>query len=255
MQIALNDWINFKDKLTELSQIASDKLSEYVDKNGGYDAIPVEDIISYAYALVQKYGEGAATLSALMYDAIAELSNANVPEADVADVSSYGEVAKAIQGASKSSINALYIGAVAGRLVKLAGADTMLKNAKRDNAQIAWISFGDTCAYCIMQAAKGWINVPPDAIKGGHAEHIHGNCDCTYSVRFDNDTFIRGYNPNKYQRMYSSAEGDTQREKLNSMRREFYAENSEKINEQKRSAYEKRREREASSAEEMNVNT
>ena len=253
MQIPYNDWINFKDKLSALSKIAADKLAEFVEKNGGYENIPIDDVIAYATALARKYGEGSGTLAAMMYDAIAELSAANVQPAEVAEPATYNEVAKAIQGAAKSSTDALFLGAVVGRLVKQVSADTMLRNARRDNAQIAWIAFGDTCAYCIMQAAKGWIYVPEDALDEGHAKHIHGNCDCTYSVRFNEDTYINGYTPNRFKRMYSAAEGDTQREKLNSMRRGFYAENSEEINEQKRSAYEKRKERESSSAEELNI--
>jgi uncharacterized protein VirK/YbjX len=54
--------------------------------------------------------------------------------------------------------------------------------------------------------------------------------------------------------MYDNAEGSTEEEKLNSMRRKAYATNKERINEQKRSAYEKRQELNSSEAEEINVN-
>jgi hypothetical protein len=53
--------------------------------------------------------------------------------------------------------------------------------------------------------------------------------------------------------MYNNAEGYDYTEKVNSMRRGFYAENKETINEQKRSAYEKRKELNSSEAEEINV--
>ena len=53
--------------------------------------------------------------------------------------------------------------------------------------------------------------------------------------------------------MYRNAEGGTPDQKINAMRREFYQENKEAINEQKRSAYEKRKERNSSDAEELNV--
>lgn len=251
MQIPYEDWVNFKDKMAALSQTAATEFAYFIEKNGGYENIPVEDVITVATALVRKYGEGAGALAAIMYDAIADLEQAAVPAADVAEPATYNETAKAVQGTAKTSVNPLVLGAVVGRLVKQVGADTMLRNAKRDGAQIAWIAFGDTCAYCIMQAAKGWIYVP-DA--QDHAEHIHGNCDCTYSVRFNDDTFIEGYTPDKFKRMYSAADGRTQEQKLNSMRREFYAENKAEINAQKRSAYAKRQELDGPSAEEFRVN-
>ena len=73
-------------------------------------------------------------------------------------------------------------------------------------------------------------------------------------MRFNDKTDVQGYTPQKYLKMYNATDG-TPNEKINAMRRHFYAENKAEINEQKRSAYEKRREREASSAEEKNVNT
>ena len=54
--------------------------------------------------------------------------------------------------------------------------------------------------------------------------------------------------------MYENAEGDTSKERINSMRREFYDQNKEKINMQKRTAYAKMKERNSSAAEEINVN-
>jgi hypothetical protein len=54
--------------------------------------------------------------------------------------------------------------------------------------------------------------------------------------------------------MYDSAEGDTEEEKLNYMRRQAYATNKERINEQKRTAYEKHKELDDSEAEEIDVN-
>ena len=53
--------------------------------------------------------------------------------------------------------------------------------------------------------------------------------------------------------MYQDAPGDNSKDKINAMRREFYAENKEEINEQKRSAYEKRQELNNSKAEEADA--
>jgi hypothetical protein len=104
-----------------------------------------------------------------------------------------------------------------------------------------------------MLASRGWQKASKKAIKEGHAEHIHANCDCTYAIRFGSDLDVAGYDPDEYRTMYDDADGVGWQEKLNSMRRGFYQENKDEINAQKRSAYEKRKERESSAAEEADI--
>ncbi len=153
-------------------------------------------------------------------------------------------MAKTVQGVAEVSQNSEEMGSAVGRLVKQAGADTTLRNALRDGAEFAWVPSGDTCAFCITLASRGWQRASKKAIKGGHAEHIHSNCDCTYAIRFDGKGGVAGYDPEKYLRMYEGAEGDTPREKINALRRENYAEHKEEINAQKRAAYAERKKRE-----------
>ena len=146
----------------------------------------------------------------------------------------------------------------------------MLQNAKRDGAYFAWVAHGDTCAYCLALAGLGWQKAGDLTLKGGHAEHIHANCDCTYAIDFKGDLEIAGYDYNEIQRMIldmtddeytaedlirmsgHSAKGHDH-DALNILRRKFYADNKEVINAQKRSAYAKRMERESSAAEEINI--
>ena len=237
-----------------MSKKAADLMTDFINAGGGYANIPVDDVIAYATALAQKYGEGTGALSAMMYDAIAELSNAAVPPAEIADVATYGDVAKAVQGAAKTSQDPSYLGGVVGRLVKQVGADTTLQNAMRDGAEFAWIPVGDTCAFCLTLASRGWRHISKKTLKNGHAEHIHANCDCTYAVRFDEDTDVEGYDPEKYEKMYYDTGESTPQKRINAMRRKFYKENSEEINKQKRDAYAKQKERESSQAEEYDVN-
>ncbi len=149
-----------------------------------------------------------------------------------------------MRGVAKVSQNPGEMGAAVGRLVKRAGADTTLRNALRDGAEFAWVPSGDSCAFCITLASRGWQRAGKEAIKGGHAEHIHSNCDCTYAIRFDSKGGVAGYDPEKYRAMYDEAEGETSQEKINSLRRADYAERREEINAQKRAAYAERRERE-----------
>lgn len=242
MQISLNDWMNFKNRLAAVSKRAADLMTDFVNAGGGYANMPTEDVIAYATALAQAYGEASGTLSAMMYDAIADLSKASVPAAEIADVATYSDVAKAIRGAAKTSMDPAYLGGVVGRLVKQVGADTTLKNAQRDGAEFAWVPMGDTCAFCLTLASRGWQHISKRTLKNGHAEHIHANCDCTYAVRFNSDTEVEGYNPDKYLRMYENApldlwntpdgkppkgdegaERDTPKNRINAMRRELYA--------------------------------
>lgn len=117
-------------------------------------------------------------------------------------------------------------------MVKRAGADTTLKNARRDGAQWAWVPHGDTCPFCITLASRGWQTASAKTLKGDHAEHIHSNCDCEFAVRFHSGTNVAGYDPEKYLKQYRDAGSD-----VNAMRRIDYAANRERINAQKRAAY------------------
>ena len=250
MTVSAKDWAAYIKRLSALNAKAAAEMRKYIQVYGFAD---MDGLIRFAYALATKYGEGAAALSAAMYDAIAELSGQLLEPAIPAATASYGQVARTMQGIANVSENEEMISSAVGRLVKQAGADTTLQNALRDGAEFAWIPSGDTCAFCITLASRGWQKASKAAIRGGHAEHIHSNCDCTYAIRFNSDTNVRGYDPGKYLNMYESADGGTPKEKINAMRREFYAENKEEINAQKRSAYEKRQELNSSEAEEVDV--
>ena len=240
MQISYNDWIRYKNMLAAIDEKAAELMVNWLASQGGYINVPKDKLISYAYALASKYGEASAAAAAQMYDEIAEASGVSVSAAEVAETATYGEMAKAINGVTKKLTTDSQIGNVVGRHAKLAGADTMLKNALRDGAEFAWIPSGDTCAFCIMLASNGWQKASYKALKGHHAEHIHANCDCTYAIRFDGKSNVKGYNPEKYRRMYYGAEGDNWRDKLNSMRRMQYAENPEKYRAQNRAWYAKK---------------
>ena len=257
-------WKRYITRLRQINDKAASEFKLFIERKGGFAAIDRDVLIDRAYWISTKYGEASAAISAEMYDAVAELSGARVAAAVPAETASYSEVAKTVNGIIKNTGNEDILSQGIGRLVKMAGTDTMLSNAYRDRpkgsgskrrhsgAQVAWIPSGDTCAFCIMLASKGWQNQTEWAANS-HSEHIHANCDCTYMVRFGDNLNVEGYDPDEYKEMYDSAEGSTREQKLNSMRREFYAENSEEINEQKRSEYAKRKERESSRAEEFNV--
>lgn len=249
-KISRREWLRYIERLRKLNDKAADSVKEYVSNNGGTANVDRQSLIDYAYGVATKYGEGAATLSAEMYDAVAMLEGKNIKNAVPADTPSYSDVAKTVNGILKQSDNEEMLSSGVGRLVKRTGVDTVVNNALRDGAEWAWIPVGDTCAFCIMLASQGWVRASKKAIKNGHAEHIHANCDCTYAVRFDSNLEVEGYNPDEYRKIYYDAPGYG-KDKLNAMRRDIYQDNREKILEQKASAYEKRKELNNSSAEEL----
>ena len=227
MQITAKTWNEYITRLSRLNQKAGQLMRQYIDTHGTGDA---DALITYAAALVTKYGEGSAELACQMYDALAEAANAGVPAAEPAEPADYGEVARMVN-ATKSQNPANLPNGVS-RLVKRAGADTTLKNAVRDGAEWAWVPHGDTCPFCITLASNGWQKASSKVLKGGHAEHIHANCDCEFAIRFDHNTTVAGYDPEKYLAQYNAAGRD-----INKMRRVNYAANKERINAQKRAAY------------------
>lgn len=252
MTISSTAWEKYIQLLRKVNDKAAELIRTYLEAN----QIPqtqkeMNALIEYAYAVSTKYGEAAAAAAAGMYDGVAAASGMTLAPAVPAPTPEMSEVAKAVVGTSKTENEEIISGAI-GRLVKQTGVDTTMQNAIRDGAEWAWIPMGDTCAFCITLASRGWQRASKKALKSGHAEHIHANCDCTYAVRFNSRTNVAGYDPDKYYDMYKSNPGSPQ-DKINAMRREIYAENSEKINEQKRSNYEKRKERESSEAEELDV--
>lgn len=233
MTVSLNEWTKYRDLLAKLSQKAADEFRDAVwSASGrwggvGLANIPRDELIEFAYALATKYGEGAAALACEYYDAMAELSEVYLPAAVPAETATIAETGKAINGALKFSEDATYISNVVGRLVKQAGQDTTLQNSLRDGAQFAWIPAGETCAFCLTLASRGWQYASKKASKGGHAEHIHSNCDCAYAIRFNEKTNVEGYDPDRYLSMYQNAEGRTPQDRINSLRRAAYAEDKE----------------------------
>ena len=266
MVINEKTWNRYISVLRELNNKAAEEMIRYMSEHN-LDLVTISEtigskayflssaerdaLIEYAYALATKYGEGAAAAACEMYDAVATVSKARVPSAVPASTATYGEVAKTVNGTLKDS--PMEVPAAVGRLVKLAGVDTTMQNALRDGAYWAWIPKGDTCAFCITLASRGWQRASKAAMKGGHAEHIHSNCDCTYAIRFGDDLNVEGYDPEEYADMYYDADGSTPEDKINSMRRQMYQQNKDEINAQKRSADERRKELNSSAAEETNI--
>lgn len=229
--ISKKEWDKYIELMRQVNEKAAMDLVSYMRHRFGAGLIDPttltseqrKELIDYAYAIVNKYGEASAALAAEMYDATAILEGRYLAPAELAPIAEYGDVARAVNGTILQSGNFEEIASAATRWVKMAGADTTLHNAIRDGAQFAWIPAGMTCAFCLTLASRGWQPASKQIIKDGHAEHIHSNCDCQYAVRYTKETVIEGYNPEEYLSMYQHAEGRTPQERINSMRRQAYA--------------------------------
>ena len=204
MTISRSDWLKYIRKLSAIDRKAADAMQFWMDENPDAD---VDELVYTAHLLTDRYGEAAASLACEMYDATAAAQGAAVPPAEPAETATYDETSKAVRGTIKNQRNT--VPATVGRLVKQAGADTMLKNAARDGAEWAWVPNGDTCAFCMMLASNGWQRQGRKAARGQHAEHIHANCDCTYAVRFDGKSTVEGYGDGEaYRERYYGADLD-----------------------------------------------
>lgn len=213
MIISEKEWLKYTKKLYKINKTCG-KIFEAYKRNNG-DAI-TEEMIDYVNALVTKYGEASSELACEMYDALAKAQGANIESAIPAPIANRREVAGALY-ATKGTFNQV---PTIERLVKMASSDTMLKNAKRDNAEWAWIAKGDTCPFCLRLSSLGWMPASQAILKGNHAQHIHANCDCEFAIRFDGKSDVEGYDPNKYKKIFDEAEGDNYKEKINYLRRE-----------------------------------
>lgn len=223
MTISRDAWKKYIEGLDAVQTRAKELMLKYIQTHDVESEQGRADLIDYAYGISTKYGEAAAAYACQMYDAVALIEGSNLEPAEPAETASYSDVAKAVNGTIKTSD--LLCAAAIYRLVKLAGQDTTRQNAARDHIYYAWIPVGDTCPYCLMKAAGGWKR---SGDFSGHADHIHANCNCAYATKTKKDTDYGGYEPAEYQKMYVNADGDSKKDKLNSMRRAAYARNKNK---------------------------
>lgn len=238
MKLSRKEWNNYVRKLSAINKTAGRKMQEWIDRHGIDNT---DALVEVAYAMITKYGEAASALVCEMYDEIARIQRAGVPPAEPKPTQNIRYVDKAVRDTIERAPST--VPATISELVKRTGAETTLKNAKRDGAYFAWVPNGDTCPFCITLASNGWRKASRKTINGDHAEHIHKNCDCEFAISFKGPGEIEGYDPDKYLEEYDNAEGTKWKDKVNSMRRADYAENKDKINAQKRAAYAARTER------------
>lgn len=245
MIISSKSFDAYQKKQSEIRKKASDLMRQWIEKNGVED---VEALTEYAHWLQGRYGMSAMSYACQMYDEIASLEGVTVAPATPANTGTYRMTQANVQESLARSPTGQLVTGVVERLVKQAVEDTTLKNASRDKAYFAWIPHGDTCAFCIALASRGWVGTA-DATT---ATHIHAHCDCTFAVKHRFDTEYEGFNHKSYLERYNRAlkasKGDknasASQNAINAMRRQDYQANKDKINQQKREAYARRKDAE-----------
>lgn len=219
MKISQASWEAYVSTLAKINKKAAVMTQAYIDRHGVGDT---KRLVDFANEVIKTYGSANGALACQMYNELARLQDASVPDAEMAELPDYPEVARAVYGTINNQHST--IPATVERMTKQVGADTMLKNARRDNAEWAWVPNGaETCAFCITLASQGWMPASRAQLNGSHAEHIHANCMCEFAIRFDGETEIDGYDPDKYYDMYMNASDDNDSvKKINALRRKLY---------------------------------
>ncbi len=237
--ISKDKWQRYIKKLADIDEHAGDLMRQYIEANGLQDN---NALIDYAFGLATKYGEASAELGCEMVELMAAAQGVEIPPAVPAETATVQEVAKGVMYGKYHSPS--QIPNIVSRKVRQAGADTVMKNAIMNNAEWAWVPSGDTCAFCITLASRGWQRASKKVLKGNHVEHIHSNCDCTFALAFNEKgkrQYDSVYDPKKYEDMYYSAEGHTPGDRINAMRRAKYQQNRKYIRKQQNDAYQNRK--------------
>ena len=86
---------------------------------------------------------------------------------------------------------------VGGEVVQHANRTT-IHNAVKNNLCYARVPFGNSCAFCLMLASRGFV-YHSATTAGEDKGHYHGNCRCKI-VAGKKDTEIKGYHPEKLNR-------------------------------------------------------
>ena len=237
-------WDRYSSRQAAQRKAASDEMYEYIVDA---DTVPTKAaVIAVGTRLAVKHGRSSAALACVWYDQVARLSDAEVPKAVPAVVANSGRIGALVEKATPAlevgdvEYFAKQCGVAVANEVKRSASVTMKKNAKRDNAQFAWIPQGsETCAFCMVIASNGWTYARKETVEN-HEDHIHPNCECEFAIRFDNSTNVAGYDPSYYEGKYDNADGRNAKDKINAIRRDEYAKHADEIKAQQRENYARR---------------
>lgn len=189
-------------------------------------------LLRFVPALVEQYGEVAASVAADWYDDLRVAAGGRSRfSAALAD----GVNPEAVAGTTRYGAGHLFTDAPAGMLdflqvavskfVLQPGRDTVIRSASRDPMRPRWArvpSGAETCAFCLMLASRGPVYLTETS--AGQMRKYHGDCDCLPTPVFARDELPEGYDPEelyaKYQEARSVAGSGSTKQILSALREE-----------------------------------
>lgn len=247
-RVSKKAWERYTKMLEAQRNAAYDEAYKYVMRHIDMDRAELLWLIRHDLVrTAMRYGSSTAALAASWFDQMALAEGADVVKAVAVNDAGPTHVRR-MAIASRYALPKLEAGdrdgfakAIASEIaadVKRQATNTIMLNAQKAGAEYAWIPGGDeTCAFCIALASNGWQPAARATAMGNHADHIHDNCMCEFAIRFDKSTDYSAYDADKYAEIYKDADGRSSQDKINSIRRDLYAENKDRINEQHRERY------------------
>lgn len=193
-----------------------------------------EGLLEVVPALVNEYGDVAATAAAEWYEEVRASQVGGFHYARPGALPDPERVAGSVRwaagelfGDNPEQTLALLSGAVQ-RHITYSARDTIAREASRDprRPRAARVPGGSrTCAWCLMLAARGFI-YHSRASAGGAGDEYHDECACQIVVSFDRQAaHIEGYDPDALNAMYAEARrssgGTTDRQIAAELRRLF----------------------------------
>lgn len=179
------------------------------------DEVKREVMLESMYGLVSDYGDAAAVESLGWYLAVRAEAvgfddgfQPSLPEQlpeDVVHASTRWALGELMKGEDLDKALKSLNG-VLDRLVKKLGRESIVRAADSDPKKPRWarVPHGQTCAWCLMLASRGWVYL--DAQSAGAARQWHADCDCQIVPAWGKKTpKIAGYDPDALHAQYEAA--------------------------------------------------
>lgn len=193
--------------------LARRDVSRVVEASAG-DLDALRDALLTSYpAIVEKYGDLAASSAMEFYEESRELAKAPGPYSPVmADADPRDALERNVRysmgdyyGTGDKAALTSKLGDSAQRHVMNAAERTLVANAKRDRAHPRWalVPHAGACPYCMMLGSRGFAYKSKDTAMASR----HDGCGCTPVVDFDRKSpKLKGYDPDALYREWHEAE-------------------------------------------------
>ena len=215
-----NDIIAFSSQVKAVSNEASNAFlaaARQVDFSDWASA--AEQLREIIEGIVNYYGLASSELGAQWYEYCRALSvggtytaTVEAPNASTAIAAANREIDKLFDGKVDSNKLVMLLHDVVADQVFNQSREIVITNIMEDggvkNGGYARVPVGDTCAFCIMLASRGFVYTSEkSATRTKLGEKYHENCNCI-AVPFHESSTIPGYQDklHKYEQMYFDAD-------------------------------------------------